>query len=172
MAAELITKTGYVSAVSDSTAEIRLCSPESACAECGMCEGVDKRDRHIFVRRSAHLEIGRMVNITLPYRSVWKPVFFVFILPLVLFFGFLSVASGIVSAANVGDTLGVAIVGISAVAGLAVGLGISFAYEMRFRRRIFEETVVDVLDDATSLDFDCAHTGEVYHLPQGRHRWS
>ncbi|MCD6404769.1 MAG: SoxR reducing system RseC family protein [Planctomycetes bacterium] len=146
--AELITKRGCVSAVGDSAVEIQLCGPEGACAECGMCEGAGKRDRRITVRRSANLEFGRMVKVTFPYRSVWTPVFFVFILPLMLFFAFLAAASGVVSAARVDDTLGTAVVGISALVGLTVGLWISFAYERRFRQRIFEETIVDVDNDA------------------------
>jgi len=140
-----ITENGVVAGRSDQVLEIRL-SASDACARCGLCSRGEDGGMFIKVKApSAPLEIGGHVRVTLPYRSVWKQSFFVFVLPLFLMLCGTVLASLTAPGASVGTTAATLIAVAGALVGLGAGVLAAIAYEARFRKHLWENTKVEPL---------------------------
>ncbi len=138
-----IIETGIVAARTDLSIEIRLAGSD-ACARCGLCGHGADGSRLLTVKApEAPLEPGSRVKIILPYRSVWRQALVVFVSPLVLMlcgaFAGAALAAQFESTAEADTLLSVA----GALAGLGTGALMAVFSERRFRRRLWEDAIVE-----------------------------
>jgi len=137
-----VTDTGVVEEVSGE-ALVVVIAGSAACAGCGICERAGGGKMRVVVRRPDGVEPGAEVRLTFPYSSVWTPILYVFVLPLVLLGAFAGLAALAAKLAGAGRTASGLIVAGAAVAGLVVAALVGRGRERRFRRRVFEETRVE-----------------------------
>jgi len=117
------------------------------CVKCGLCRLAEDGRMRVEVRDVHGIEIGQRVTVTFAYTSQCRSIAFVFALPLGLFFG-MGAAGGFAAPAANCEAAGTALVtAVWAGAGIAGGLVIARKAGGAFRRNVFENTVVQPLDD-------------------------
>lgn len=141
-----LTETGQISSVCDGSVEIRL-ERTAGCAGCGLCIGGAKGKKMCLVVKAGRgLEIGSRVKVTLPHRSLWRPIFFVFVLPLALLFAFGGAGGYLAARAGAAQGTGALVAAASALAGLLVAFAVAHLADAAFRRRVFEDTTVEPIE--------------------------
>lgn len=145
-----IVETGRVTGRGRGLIEVTIHANE-ACARCGMCRKSTDDSMVIDVRDDPAIEVGQPVRVTFPYRSTWAAIFYVFVLPLALFFSFGLAASVAAARAEVSGVAGNAAAMLAALAGLLVGVAIARLADRRFHRRLVDETRIEPLAEPGRL---------------------
>jgi positive regulator of sigma E activity len=135
-------ETGRVVSIRDGLAVIEI-APTESCARCGICSGTPEQRMRVEARAAEGLDEGRLVRVTFPYRSKWRSILFVFVLPITLFLGMGLAANAAVERLKLPAAAGA----LCAIGGLTAGLFIARVDDIRFRRQIRERTLVEPLDE-------------------------
>lgn len=143
MKTDQITETGTVVGLSEAGMEVAIGASE-ACAKCGLCGRGENGLMSITVRAGENPPLpGERVRLVFPWRSVWKQTFFVFALPLLTMLCGVVIAAGAVAGLDGGGVSATLITVAGALVGLGAGVLCTLVYEVRFRRRVWAETLVE-----------------------------
>lgn len=119
----------------------------SACGKCGLCHKSSDSSMRIKVRCERPMAEGQTVRVAFPFTSRWRSIFWVFFLPLVMFFVVGMLASAVAERLSAPAFLGTLAAIGAAVAGLAGGLLIARKSEKSFMAETFEHTEIHVMED-------------------------
>lgn len=146
-AGELITETGRITARHDGLLHVKMIASDS-CSKCGLCRTAEDGTMVVEVADDPRFHVGQGVRVTFPYRSHWRAMFFVFALPMVLFFVFGFGASALLEAAGASGTVAVMVTAAGAVGGLALGIVVASRIDRRFHNRLVKDTKLEPADES------------------------
>ena len=113
-----------------------------SCADCGLCSRAGDKRMLLEVRDLPSIDVGQAVRVTLPYRSKWRAILIVFALPLACFFAGGAAGAAAAAALGVGGAGEVLLAAALAFAGVAAAFVAARGADRRYRKRVFEETLV------------------------------
>jgi positive regulator of sigma E activity len=139
-------ETGRVVARRDGALEVAIASGDS-CAKCGLCRRAQDNSMRVDVKDDPSIQIGQSVRVILPYASQWRAIFFVFVLPLILFFGGAFAAVAVSSFFGFPGAVRVLLTLVAAFGAMAGGFFAARSADRRFRKSLFEKTRLEPLDN-------------------------